>query len=115
MGSKSSRLKAEGYELPTEYSQLGFAFGAAGHEVVDGFAGGFAVVEDGVHLFGDRHPNTTTLPQPLGSARGQPSFGNHTVHSGDDVGQLPPASQFHADGSIARQPASAGQHKISQP
>src|SRR6266567_5555087 len=39
----------------TEALLTGLAFSAAGHQLLDGFAGGFSLVQDGVHLLGDGH------------------------------------------------------------
>ncbi len=38
-----------------------------------------------------------------GGVGGEHAFGDHAVHSGDDVVQLASTSEFHAHGAIARQ------------
>ena len=52
--------------------------------------------------------------RPTAAVGRQHAFGDHAVHAGDDVVQVAAASEFDADGAIAREAAGAGEHEIAQ-
>jgi hypothetical protein len=71
-------------------------------------------MQNGMHLFCDRHFDASGLSQADGGGGGENSFGDHPVHSGDDCGQLPAAAQFDADAAIARQASGAGKYEVAE-
>ncbi len=64
----------------------------AGHEVADGFAGIFVVVEDGVHLLGDGHLDAVAGGETEGGGGAADAFGDFAVEAGDDLGELATAA-----------------------
>ena len=96
------------------YCSIRFAFAAAGHQFLDGFAGGFALVQDGVHLLGDGHLDAARLRQADGGGGGEDSFGDHAVHAGDDLRELFAAAEFDAYAAISRQASGAGEDEVAE-
>ena len=72
-------------------------------------------MQNGIHLFGDRHFDAMSPSQPDRSLGGEDPFRDRPVHAGDDVWQLAAASQFDAYAAVARESAGAGEHQITQP
>src|ERR1700694_2794284 len=92
----------------------GLAFTGAGHQFLDGFPGRFAVVQDGVHLFGDGHFDIAGLGQANGGGGGEDSFGDHAVHGVDDSGQLSSATEFDSDAAVSGQATGAREHQVAE-
>jgi hypothetical protein len=65
-----------------------FVFAGAEHEVLDGFAGVFAFVEDQFHLLGDGHLDAVLVGEAEGGAGGQHAFSNFTAEGGEDFGEF---------------------------
>ncbi len=108
------RLSVGEAATAAELRLLGFAFAGARHQYLDGFARGFALVQDGVHLFGDGHFHVAGVSQADGGGGGEDAFGDHAVHAGDDFGELLAAAEFDADAAIARQAAGAGEDEVAE-
>ena len=60
----------------------GFALAAAGHQLIHRFARGFALMQNGLHLFGDGHLDTAGMRQPHRRRGGEDSLRNHAMHAG---------------------------------
>lgn len=60
------------------------------------------MVQDGVHLFGDRHLDAAGMGEANGGGGGEDPFGDHAVHAGDDVRELSSAAEFDAYAAITR-------------
>ena len=65
--------------------QARFALSATAHQVANRSAGFFSIVQYGIHLLADRHFNGMRSGQTNRGIRGQHAFGNHAMHSGNDV------------------------------
>src|SRR5579859_5974678 len=72
----------------------GFALAAASHQLLNSFARGFSLMQDGVHLLGDGHFYAARASQADGCRCSENSFSDHAVHAGDDVGEFFPATEF---------------------
>ena len=73
------------------------------------------MVQDGVHLRGDGHFDSTHACEFDGSMRGEDAFGHHAMHGGDDLRKLTSAAQFDSDAPVARKAAGASEDQIAQP
>ena len=62
-----------------------FVAAGAGHQVSDGFFGGFMVVEDGVDLLCDGHLHFVAGGEAQGGGGAGYSFGYFAVEAEDDV------------------------------
>src|SRR5438270_12628680 len=71
-----------------------FHFAGAGHKRVDGLVRRPALVQDGVHLFGDGHLDFMLLRQANGGVSGVHTLGNHAMHARDDLWQLAAFAQL---------------------
>src|SRR5208282_1168858 len=92
--------------------QPGLAFRTAGHQVVNGCAGGLAVMQDGVHLLGDGHLNPVRAGQFKGGVGGENAFRYAAPHAGDDLRKLAAAAQFDTDAAVAGKVSGAGQNQV---
>jgi len=72
-------------------------------------------MQDRVHLFCDRHFDMASLGEPHGGGGGKYAFGDHAVHSLDDVRQLAAAAEFHADAAIPGEAARARKNQVAEP
>src|SRR5579859_8065514 len=94
--------------------RAGFALAAASHQLLNGFARRFSVMQDGVHLLGDGHFYASRASQADGCGGSEDSFCDHAVHGGDDVGELFPATEFDAYAAIAGQTAGTGKDEVAE-
>jgi hypothetical protein len=65
-----------------------FVFSGAEHEVLDGFAGVFALVEDELHLLGDGHFDIVPAGEAKSGAGGKDTFSNFAAERGKDLREL---------------------------
>ncbi len=91
-----------------------FVAAGAGHQLADGFFGGFVVVEDGVDLLGDGHLDAVAGGEAEGGGGAGYAFGYFAVQALEDVGELAAAAQFDADGAVAGEGAGAGEDKVAE-
>jgi hypothetical protein len=84
-----------------------------GHEFADGLLGALVVVEDGVDLLGDGHLDGVACGKAEGGGGATNAFGYLAVEAGDDVGKLAAATEFDADGTVARERAGAGEDEVA--
>jgi len=71
-------------------------------------------MQDGVHLFGDRHLDTAGMRQPHCGRRSEDSFRHHSMHPGKNLRQLASAAQFDTYAAIAGEPAGASEHQVAK-
>jgi hypothetical protein len=90
-----------------------FVAARAGHEVADGIAGVFVVVEDGIDLLGDGHLDSVAGGEADGGGSGADAFGDLAVESCEDVGELAATAELDADGAVAGERAGAGEDEIA--
>src|SRR4051794_16844499 len=82
------------------------------HEVRDGLARGFVLVEDAVTLLDDRQLEPEPLRQIVGALRRLHAFRN-VAEAGEDVGELAALSELEADGAVAREISRAREYEIT--
>src|SRR5579863_4405289 len=70
---------------PRALGSEGFALAAACHQLINRFSRIFTMLQDGVHLLGDGHFDSTSAGQPHRRCRREDSFRNHAMHSGEDL------------------------------
>jgi hypothetical protein len=58
-------------------------------------------MQNGVHLFGDRHLHAASVRQAYGRGGRKNAFRDHSMHAGNDVWQLPPPAEFNPDAAIS--------------
>ena len=63
-----------------------FVAAGAGHEFADGLFGALVVVEDGVHLLGDRHLDSVAGGEAESGGSAADALGYFTVQARHDVG-----------------------------
>jgi len=66
-----------------------------------------------VHLAGDGHLDVELVCESHGGFGREDAFGDHPVHSGDDVIEAPAAAEFDSNRAIAREAARAGEDKVA--
>src|ERR1700730_8437101 len=81
-----------------------FALAATFHQFLDRIAWILAVVENRMHLLGDRHFDSTSPSQADCCCSCKDSFGDHPMHASNDFRQLSSATEFDAHAAIARKP-----------
>ena len=64
-----------------------FVFAGAEHEVLDGFAGVFALVEDELHLLGDGHLDVVAAGESEGGAGGEDAFRHFAAEALENIGE----------------------------
>src|SRR5437588_3600185 len=92
----------------------GLALAASGHESLYSFTGRFSLVQDGVHLLGDRHLHATGACESDGRRGGEDAFGDHAVHAGNNFRQLVSAPEFDADAAVAREAAGTSENQVTE-
>ena len=63
-------------------------FAGAEHEVLDGFAGVFAFVEDQLHLLGDGHFDAVAAGEAESGAGGEDAFSDFAAEAFEDFREL---------------------------
>src|SRR6266498_3192965 len=81
---------------------------------MDGFFWALSIVQDGVHLLGDGHFYAASLGEAYRGCCREDSFGDHAVHSSDDVRQFLAAAKFDSHAAIAREASGAGEDEIAE-
>src|ERR1700731_2702308 len=109
-GNETHGRPADGAALSLER----FALAGAGHQFINCFARGFAFMQDEVHLLSDGHLDAASPRQPDRRRGRKDSFGDHAMHSGQNLGQLSSVAKLDAHASIAGEAAGAGQHQVPQ-
>jgi hypothetical protein len=64
-----------------------FIFAGAEHEVLDGFAGVFTLVEDELHLLGDGHFDVVAPGEAEGGAGSEDAFSDFSAEAIEYVGK----------------------------
>src|SRR5581483_4214127 len=90
------------------------ALAGSRHQLVNRVSRWLSLMQDGVHLLGDRHFDTVSVGQSHGSVRGEHPFGNHAVHTRDDFRQLAATTKLDAETAVARETTCAGEHQVAQ-
>src|SRR5215472_9190246 len=93
---------------------LDFALPGPRHQLLDRFARTFAIVQDGVHLFGDWHLYAARMRQSNRGRRREYSFCDHAVHSSDDIGEFLAAPEFYTNAAVARESPGAGENEVAK-
>ena len=70
-------------------------------------------MQDRMHLLRDGHFDVHLFGKADSSVSGQYAFGDHAVHAGNDVVELPSFAEFDADGAVARKASGAGENEVA--
>ena len=76
--------------------------------------GGFAFVEDGVHLLGDGHLDAVLAGEAESGVGGEHAFGDLAAHGGENLRQLAAVAEFDCRRcGCGERRAGAGEHQVA--
>src|SRR5690348_4682050 len=84
------------------------------HQVLDGFAGVLALVQDGVDLLSDGHFDLIVGGKLQRGGGGENAFGNFAFESGQGFRKAEALAQLDAHPAVARERSGAGQYKVAE-
>jgi len=95
------------------YLSLNLFFAGAQHQLFDGFARIFALIQDQFHLLGDGHFNAVLPGESKCGARGKNTLRNFAAQTVKNLSQLAALAQSLADGAVAGERSGAGKNQIA--
>ncbi len=85
----------------------------AEHQVLDGFAGVFAFVEDELHLLGDGHFDVVLAGEAEGGAGGEDAFCDFAAQAFENLGEIAALAERLTDSPVAAERAGAGEDQVA--
>ena len=90
-----------------------FVFAGAEHEVLNRFAGVFALVEDELHLLGDGHFDVVAAGESEGGAGGEDAFSDLAAEAFKNLREAVALTERLTDCPVAGERAGAGEDEIA--